>query len=103
MYVRIWRGRIHRGKENDFERVFKELALPFMKEQKDCVRVVTGRDRLSGEGRFLMVSLWRSLEGIQKMAGPGWREPVVLPEERELIREASVEHYEVLDVQDQGG
>jgi hypothetical protein len=42
------------------------------------------------------VTVWEDVESIQAFAGERWQEAVLAPEEKHLLRDTSIEHYEVL-------
>ena len=96
MIVRISRASVREGQEESFERFIRERGVPLVRKQKGIREIVHGWE-LVGDGRvYFFVSVWETLEDVQRFAGPNWRNSVVLPEEDKLVVEMTCEHYETL-------
>jgi len=50
-----------------------------------------------GETEFLVMSLWESIEAVQRFAGKDYRKAVIMPRDREFLLkvEPNVDHYEI--------
>ena len=93
MIVRVFRARIHEGKEDDFQRFVLEKGVPMTNAAEGCTHVTVGKSR-SGQPEFVVVSHWDSVEALQAFAGPNWQEAVVLPEEEYMLETVVCDHYE---------
>jgi hypothetical protein len=47
MVVRVFRARVHPGKEGEFERFVIETGIPMVKAQEGCAHVTAGKSRWS--------------------------------------------------------
>jgi quinol monooxygenase YgiN len=95
MIVRVFRARIHEGKEDDFQRFVLETGVPMTKAAEGCTHVTVGKSQ-SGQSEFVVISHWDSVEALQTFAGPNWQEAVVLPEEEHMLDSVICDHYESL-------
>jgi quinol monooxygenase YgiN len=93
MIVRVFRARIHEGKEDEFLRFVLEKGVPMTKAAEGCVHVTAGKNR-SGEPEFVVISHWDSVDALQAFAGPNWQEAVVLPEEEYMLEGVTCDHFE---------
>lgn len=98
MIVRVFRARTRPGKAAAFRTFFEEKALPVMREQRGLVRVEIGWP-MAPTDEFLMITVWRDLESLHAFVGDDWRQAKVLPEERPLLEEVFVHHYEAREEQ----
>lgn len=65
--------RVHPGKEDEFERFVIETGIPMVKAQEGCTDVTAGESRWSEQPEPVVVTHWRSVEGLQALAGPDWQ------------------------------
>jgi heme-degrading monooxygenase HmoA len=94
MIVRVWRCRLKPGAVGLFERFAREDALPILKGHEGCVTAVVGVDDY---GTGLVVTIWRDLNALKKFAGDNWAEPVIHPNEADLLAEKpEVTHYSLV-------
>ncbi len=96
MIVRVFRARVHAGKQAEFEAKVRELSIPLVKAQKGMVAFYSGRPMDSALDEFVMVTVWDSLASLQAFAGIDWNTSVIPEPERPLLAESSVHHYEVI-------
>ena len=96
MIIRVFRARIHPGKEDEFERFVRETGVPMTKAQAGCSHVAWGRSRWSDQPEFVVVSHWESIDQLAAFAGQRWREPVIEPEEEHMLAEVFCDHYETV-------
>lgn len=94
MVIRVFRARVHPGKAEEFARFFQETALPVVRNQPGLVRVEMGWPMPPTPDEFLMITVWRDLDAVRAFAGDDWQAAKLLPEERPLLRETAVHHYE---------
>ena len=52
MIIRVFRARIHPGKEDEFERFVRETGVPMVQAQAGCSHVAWGRSRWSDQPQF---------------------------------------------------
>jgi len=92
--IRIFRAKVHDGKQADFERFFLDTAVPHVRKQSGLISLGIGRPESSTPDEFVMIMRWKDLDSVKEFAGADWQSAVILEEERHLIREVSVHHYE---------
>jgi heme-degrading monooxygenase HmoA len=95
--VRVFRARVHEGKEHEFERFVLDMALPMVKAHDGCTHVMVGKSRWSELPEFVVVTHWNSVEALEDFAGPDWQEALVESEDEQLLTGAFCDHYEVID------
>jgi quinol monooxygenase YgiN len=95
MIIRVFRARVHAGKAEEFRQFFLEKALPLVRAQPGLARADIGWPIAPTTDEFLMITVWRDLEAVKNVAGDNWQTARILPEERPLLREVEVEHYEM--------
>ena len=96
MILRQFRVTIHPGKEDEFERVFRDEILPMVKRHEGLEWVAAGKPWAGEPNVFCMTMLWRDLEAIKGFAGESWQEARIEPEEAHLIRSSELDHFELL-------
>jgi hypothetical protein len=95
--IRVFRARIHPGKEDEFERFVRETGVPMAEAQAGCSHVAWGRSRWGDQPEFVVVTHWDSLDELEAFAGPRWQEPVIEPEEQDMLAEVFCDHYETVE------
>ena len=96
MIVRIFRARLHTGKEDEFEHFVLETGVPMVKAQDGCTGVTVGRSRWSEQPEFVVITYWESLDALQAFAGTDWDKAVIEPEEEHMLAHVSCDHYETI-------
>jgi heme-degrading monooxygenase HmoA len=94
--VRVFRARVHEGKEDDFERFVLDTGLPMVKSHDGCTHATVGQSRWSEHPEFVVVTHWKSVEALADFAGSEWQEAVVEPEEEHMLAGVFCDHYEVI-------
>jgi quinol monooxygenase YgiN len=94
--VRVFRVRVHPGKEDDFERFVTETGIPTVKAQAGCSHVTVGQSRWSEKPEFVVVTHWESVEALRAFAGPDWQQAVIVPEEQHMLARVFCDHYETI-------
>ncbi len=97
MIIRIYRAIVHEGKQQEFERIFLETALPALKAQPGLISATPGLPLESSPNEFLMVMHWKDLESIKRFAGENWQQARIDPDEAHLLKETYVYHYEAVE------
>jgi quinol monooxygenase YgiN len=63
--VRVFRVRVHPGKEDEFERFVMETGIPMVNAQEGCTHVTVGKSRWSEQPEFVVVTHW----GLSTLCG----------------------------------
>jgi heme-degrading monooxygenase HmoA len=86
LIVRVARYRVKEGREEQFEKMLRASALPWLRRQKGIMVAYIGR-AIEPERRFqyVTVTVWRSLEDVKAFAGESWKQVVLLEGEAELL------------------
>ena len=93
MILRIFTARIRAGREAEFERMVREQSIPWLEASDGMLGYLPGKPRDEGQSEFVMVTLWKDIESLEKFAGPDWQTPVVTGEETPLVEEMHAVHY----------
>ncbi|MHC5066322.1 MAG: antibiotic biosynthesis monooxygenase family protein [Planctomycetota bacterium] len=96
MIIRVFRARVHPGKEKEFERFFVDTALPYVRAQAGLVSAQVGLPVPASPQEFCMHMVWRDLKSVQAFAGDDWQTAVVHPDESHLLAETFVSHYQLV-------
>jgi hypothetical protein len=96
MIIRVFKPTIHPGKENEFESFLRDTAVPLVSRQAGLVAQHVGRPFGPSSSAFVYVTVWADVESIQAFVGERWQDAVIAPEEKHLLKDTSIEHYEVL-------
>jgi heme-degrading monooxygenase HmoA len=97
MIVRVFRARVHPGREGEFERFVIETGVPMVKAAEGCTHVTAGQSRLNEQPEFVVVTRWRSVDALQAFAGPDWQKAVIEPEEEHMLAQVFCDHYETIE------
>lgn len=98
MIIRIFRACAKPGKAAEFRKIFLDEALPLVRAQRGLVRAEIGWPKPPTDDEFLMITVWESEEALRGFAGDAWQEARLLDEERPLLREVAVHHYNAASV-----
>ena len=98
MIIRVFRAIVRDGKHREFEEFFLKKAVPHVKSQPGLVSLSVGKPLPSSPDEFLMMMLWTDIESVKAFAGTEWEKAVILDDERHLIKEVFVYHYERIDL-----
>jgi heme-degrading monooxygenase HmoA len=97
MIVRVFRARVHPGKEDEFERFVIETGVPMVRAAEGCTHVTAGKSRWNEQPEFVVVTHWRSVDALQAFAGPDWQKAVIEPQEEHMLAEVFCDHYETIE------
>jgi len=100
MIIRVFSPTIHPGKEEEFESFLRDTAVPLVSRQAGLLVQHVGRSVKASSSTYIYVTVWEDAESIQAFAGSRWEEAVITPEEAHLLKDTSIEHYEVLHSSD---
>jgi heme-degrading monooxygenase HmoA len=94
--VRVFRPKIHPGKEAEFDAFLRDVAIPLVSRQSGLVAQHVGRPRDRSSTEFVYVTVWEDVESIRAFAGDHWQEAVITPDEEHLLQETWIGHYDVI-------
>lgn len=94
MIIRVFRGVVQPGMQDDFERLIRDRAIPEFRAHPGLVTLQFGTPREQNPDEFLVVTVWRSLDDLRAFAGDGFLRAKVSKGERRFLRDAFVHHYE---------
>lgn len=95
MILRFFRAIVHDGKQAEFQRFFVNKMLPIVRSQPGLVSASVGLPRESSANEFSMVMVWKNLAAVKGFAGDDYQQAVIDPEEKDLLRETHVYHYDL--------
>ena len=72
----------------------RELSILLVEAQKGLLARYLGKPTGSSPDEFVMVSVWEDLASLQAFVGEHWEEAVIPEEERSVLLETYVHHYE---------
>ena len=97
MIVRIFRATVPSDRQDEFEKKFLSVSIPFVRKHSGLVSVSIGRPTEWAPEEYVMVSKWESLDALQAMTGERVDEAVIPSGMEELVSECWVHHYELFD------
>ena len=104
MVIRVFRALVQPGQQADFEAMARRLSVPLVRKQKGLLGFYAGRPLGHAKDEFVMVTLWDSVESIRAFVSPDWEQAVVPEEERPVLLDSFVHHYEAYaDSEDREG
>jgi len=93
MIVRIFRAKIREDKVAEFKRMVQEQSIPWLEKSDGMLGYYPGEPFGENSREFVMVTLWRDLDSLQKFAGNDWATPVVTEDEAPLVEAMFADHY----------
>lgn len=93
MIIRVFRGEVRPGKQEEFLRVLEEQGLPHFRAHPGMLGVHVGLPTEQAPEELLVTTMWRDLDALRTFAGERWYEAKILPGERHLLKRAHVHHY----------
>lgn len=97
MIVRVFRAVVNDGKQSEFKNFFLNKARPYVEMQEGLVSLFIGLPSDPSPCEFLMVMYWEDIKSIKRFAGEDWDKAVILEEERHLLKEVYLHHYELAE------
>jgi heme-degrading monooxygenase HmoA len=94
MVIRVFRARVQPGRQAEFEAMARRLSVPLVQKQKGMLGFYAGRPVGHSRDEFVMVTLWESVEALKAFVGPDWEQAVVPEEERPVLADTFLHHYE---------
>lgn len=98
MIVRVLSVRIAPGRGPEFHAFVREHGLPRIQSHPGLVSVYVARRTEGADELAIVVTMWRDWTSIVEALGPDPSQPYLLTPESGLVEEATVEHYEAIDL-----
>jgi heme-degrading monooxygenase HmoA len=98
MIGRIWRGWTTRENGKAYEEVFRTNVLPEINAAEGCRGAYLLRKDINDEVEFVALTLFESLEAVQRFAGENYQLAVISLAASEVLSrfEECATHYEVI-------
>lgn len=93
MIIRVFRGVVQPGKQEEFSRILRQRAIPAFRRHPGMLGVRVGKPSEHSPEEFMVTTVWRDVEALRTFAGDRWFEAKILPDERPLLRRTFVHHY----------
>lgn len=93
MIVRVFRGRVWPGAQQEYARMLREDAVPHFRAHPGLVDIMVAEPIQPAGDEFLVISVWRSLADLRDFVGERWFEAKMMAPEAELLRAKSLQHY----------
>jgi heme-degrading monooxygenase HmoA len=95
--ARIWRGRTLASKADEYEAYLFASGITKIRETPGNLGVTVLRRADGNQTEFLVISIWESIEAVQRFAGKDYQKAVILDRDREYLLEVEphVRHYEI--------
>jgi heme-degrading monooxygenase HmoA len=94
--VRVFRAKVRSGEGDTFEEKVCQLSIPLVRQAGGMVAFYSGRPLPREANEFVMVTVWRDEASLIAFAGADWTQAVIPAEERPLLEQTWVHHYEVI-------
>jgi DNA-binding winged helix-turn-helix (wHTH) protein len=91
--IRVFRGVVVPGKQEEFLRVLREEGLPHFRSHPGMLGIHVGMPTEASPEEFLVTTMWTDIDALRIFAGERWFEAKILPGERHLLQRAHVHHY----------
>ena len=95
MILRLWSSRYRADAADKFEELVRDKLFPRFRDH-GCISFYSAADRAKNPPEMVIVSLWESMEAIEKMGGGSSDRKVILPESVQyIVEEPTTQHFEV--------
>ncbi|HEX6262952.1 MAG TPA: winged helix-turn-helix domain-containing protein [Actinomycetota bacterium] len=91
--TRVFRGTVRPGQHAEFERLFREEAVPRFETTPGCLSVHFGTPTEASPDEYLVVTVWENVESLKAFAGERWSDPKLSLREAHVLSDATVHHY----------
>jgi heme-degrading monooxygenase HmoA len=91
--IRVFRGQVQPGRQDDFRRLLEEQGIPHFRQHPGMLGVHVGLPTEASPHEFLVTTMWEDLDALRTFAGERWYEAKILPGERHLLKRSWVHHY----------
>ena len=95
--MRLWHGRVPVEKANEYEKFLIERVVPDYSSVDGLLKIYFTRKDDGNIVRFLLVTIWDSIESIKKFAGENPEIAKYYPEDEDFLleKEKYVQHYRI--------
>ncbi len=93
MIIRVFRGQVQPGMQDEFERLLRDRAIPDFRSRPGMRGIYVGNPTDLAPDEFMVTTMWEDLDSLKAFAGERWFEAKILPEERRLLKRTFVHHY----------
>ena len=100
MIVRVFRTITEPGKRETFETFFRASAAPLIKAAEGLVDLKFGLPSDATPDEFAIIMVWRDLDALKAFVGENWETAHIHPNERGIVKERHLHHYELMTVND---
>ena len=95
MILRLWSSKYRAEAADEFENLVRDKLFPKFRDH-GCLSFYSAADRAKSPPEMVIVSLWESMEAIEKIGGGSSDKKVILPESVQyLVGEPTNQHFEV--------
>lgn len=95
MIIRIFMVTVYDDRIEDFRDFLQNTAMPLMTSTDGIETVHFGLPRPETPNQFAIVMLWRDLDALKAFVGDDWQEPHIHPDERGIVKERYLHHFEL--------
>ena len=93
MIIRVFRGQVQPGMQEEFAALLRDQAVPDFRRRPGLLGVHVGNPTDLVPDEFMVTTMWEDLDALRAFAGERWFEAKILPEERRLLKRTFVHHY----------
>jgi heme-degrading monooxygenase HmoA len=95
--ARIWRGRTLASRADEYQAYLLASGITKIRQIPGNLGVTLLRREDGQETEFLVMSVWESIEAVQRFAGKDYQKAVIMDRDREYLLkvEPNVLHYEI--------
>ena len=93
MITRFFSAIVHDGKQEEFLKFFLGTMLPIVKSEDGLEYVSVGLPHEVSPAEFSMTMIWRDMDALRGFSGDDWRQAVIHPDEKHLLKETHLYHY----------
>jgi antibiotic biosynthesis monooxygenase (ABM) superfamily enzyme len=94
MILRVFRARIRQGHKAEWSTLVERHSFPLLTDVPGLLGYFAGNDLGDTSGDYIMMSVWNDFDSLKRWAGANWQQAIIPEEERHLIDESSLAHYE---------
>jgi len=94
MILRIFRARVRQGHKAEWTALVKRHSLPLLTGVPGLLGFFAGNDLRDASSDHIKMSVWTDFKSLKSWAGADRQHAIIPEEERHLIDEYSLAHYE---------
>lgn len=93
MITRIYRVKIKPDLRDEFEPLFKTVALGSATKFNGCKQVILGAPTAEAPDEYAMISIWDNENSLEEFAGADWSAPHIPDGMEKFIDECWLHHF----------